>query len=42
MIALSLLSSFLIRTEKVIYFLVFFPKQLKLPSNSFVSCLITK
>ena len=42
MIALSLLSSFLIGTEKVLYISVFYPKQSKLPLNSFVNCLIMK
>ena len=36
------LSSFLIGTEKVIYFSVFSPKYLNWPSNSFASCLIMK
>ena len=42
MIVLLLSSSFLIGTEKVMYFSVFFPKQLKLPLNSSTSCLIMK
>ena len=42
MIALSLSSSFLITTEKVMYFSVFYPKQSKLLLNSFANCLIIK
>ena len=40
MIVLLLSNLFLIGTEKVIYFSVFFPKHSNLPSNSFVSFLI--
>ena len=42
MMILSLSYSFLIGTEKVIYFCVFSPKQSKLPLNSFANCLIIK
>ena len=41
-IVLLLSSSFLISTEKVIYFSVFSPKDLNWLSNSFASCLIMK
>ena len=41
-ITLPFLSSFLIVTEKLIYFLVFSPKQSKLPLKSFANCLIMK
>ena len=40
MTVLSLSCSFLIGTEKVMYFSVFSPKQSKLPLNSFANCLI--
>ena len=41
-IVLPLSSSFLIGTEKVIYFSVFSPKHSNWPSNSFANCLIIK
>ena len=41
-IVLLLSNSFLIGTEKVIYFSVFSPKHSNWPSNSFASCLIMK
>ena len=41
-IVLLLSSSFLIGTEKVIYFSVFSPKHSNWPSNSFANCLIMK
>ena len=41
-IVLLLSSSFLIGTEKVIYFSVFSPKHSNWPSNSFANCLIIK
>ena len=41
-ITLPFLSSFLIGKEKVTYFSVFSPIQLKLPLNSFANCLIMK
>ena len=42
MISLSLLSSFLIGTEKVMYFSVFSQKQSNLPLSSFTNCVIIK
>ena len=41
-VALQLSCSFLIGTEKVIYFSVFSPKHSKLPLNSLANCLIMK
>ena len=41
-VVLLLSSSFLIGTEKVIYFSVFSPKHSNWPSNSFANCLIKK
>ena len=42
LIVLLLSSSFLIGTEKVIYFSVFSPKHSNQPLNSFANCLIMK
>ena len=39
---LPLSFSFLIGTEKVLYFYVFSPKKSKLPLNSLANCLIIK
>ena len=41
-VALPLSCSFLIGTDKVIYFSVFSPKHSKLPLNSLANCLIMK